>query len=317
MPLAERYRILEEGDDVLVIEEDDGTRRSFYPSRLRTMRLRLDQTELWGYMSPRRTVGATPDTAFDQVVSGRATLVHDESFYVIGEPTSRSSSMSVSLHPAPCPEQGVADLHPKARTRADEGDDKDSAPPEDDPFAQSFEEEYRLAPATFCYSRGDASSGSESRWWLQCHLPASAFMALADAMKARKLQALLLDVRLREAFIDDVAVAPPALPVSWCLKAGSGESADGDAADDMTLVRGAVTQLSVQLADVDLSAASQARSPMPEADGQVPPEEPARMRKDGAASAVADLVASMERLRSTVKWVGAFIVLCLLLLAFN
>lgn len=271
--------VVSEDEGKLIVQDPAGKKETYYLNPIRNMRLFVEAlqvscgTSSMSFDKPKRL--PPPEVA----IRGTA-LLEGGRISVIGEPSNRSRSFSISL---------------KAFDEAD---------------VTRQEEELGHMPHTVSlgFLRRDWEIGNDDEWFIECYVAPQMMDAITSAVSAKTLQRMTLNLRLERIYSDD-NWAPPSAGSDWFLR---------PARSDNTLqfpemAHGAITQLSLGLANVDLRPKSEPEVDEPDVD-DVPDMYDDGMVPKQTLDAIKTLGTDIEKLTAAVKTVGWAIALGLLFL---
>lgn len=232
-----------------------------------------------------RSEGAEGPPELQTFVLGAARLESDYDLSVIGEPGNKTRHVQFSLRP---------DDRLEILTR-------DSS----DIGLLSFSQAYGRASLGF--NRADWESRSNDQWWLECNLHSAALQPLIDAIANRSIAHAGISVKLKGLFSDE----PPFVPFSEEAHLFLRPNARDNTIQFPEPAIGWLVGLGLQLTSVDLNPGmtTLASEVHPEP-VQVEPDAPVERDNSGLSL----LAARIESLRITVKWIGVFVTLGVLLL---
>ena len=263
-----------------LIVENNGKKNEYQYEPHRTLYFRATALQLKRTFS-RYNVDDAPEQMKPHI-TGRAVL-KDRDISVIALPDSLATTLELTLHPLPEPSQPWVHDKPLNPLHA-----------------------IRQQSLVYLnYEEPSVEDDSAGKWWCECRLPLDSFEAIERAMLTGTLQALDIGINVAGILTSDY-YAPGWAKISWFLpprpvKRGWNPE---------EVLKGYVGLFSVTLASADLaSAVAAAEADEVGADKPQPVLEP-------VAAATSQLVASIEKLRVTVTWVGGLVVAALLLLAY-
>jgi hypothetical protein len=153
-----------------------------------------------------------------------------------------------------------------------------------------------LGTARLGVNRADAETGEPDQWWLACHIPEACIRALSKAMSDGQFGAIELGLALRDLYTAESAMANPQREPNLFLRPNK---SDGTI-EWPEIAIGYVTHLRIDLATAQLRAAA--------ASGRDD-----ELTTNPVADAVNSLALRLASLMTTVRWIGFFIVILLLL----
>ena len=266
-----------------LIEDAVGAERNYYP---RTYHVNWTIESLQVHKGfAFRDEGAEGPPKLQTFVIGAARLQSDYDLSVIGEPGNKTSQVELSFHP---------DDRLEMLTR-------DSS----DISLLSYSQAYGRASLGF--NRADWESSSGDQWWLQCNLHSAALQSLIDAVESRSIVHATISVKLKGLFSDE----PPFVPFSEEAHLFLRPNVRDNTIQFPEPAMGWLVGLGMQLTSVDLN--SRLTTPASEAHTETPyvePDSPAESENSGLSL----IAAQIESLRATLKWIGVFITLGVLLL---
>lgn len=218
------------------------------------------------------------------VTSVHGTVVlEDRSISVVGDPKSKVRRLKVSF--------GAGDWRPK----------------EDEPKDEDFSSlTSPLGGAKLSFFRGDWEIGTDDDWWISCYLPKSFIDALVSDIRSGQIDVMRMRLSLRSLYTTEPSWAPVSSRGDLFIRPNRHDNSL--AIPDMA--QGYVDAIHFASAPRDLRKPELAEPIDPEDKDALPA--PA---SDPVAMAITVLAARVEATRSTIKWVGGFIVVALVFVA--
>ena len=217
-------------------------------------------------------------------IRGQARL-EDRGLSVVGDPKSKTHTLAMSFE--------ASDWRPKRE------------PVEGDTLGTTYSS--FLGGATLSFNRQDWEIGNDDEWWSACYLHKQFVEQLEAAIVSGQLTSVRVGLALRGLYSDEGDWAPVSARSNLFIRPNREDNDIGypDRAN------GFVSSIMFTTTKADLR-----RPPEPE---PVEPtdDEPVTLPVpvDPVATAIAALAARVEATRSTIKWVGGFIVVALLFVA--
>lgn len=258
-------------------EDATGKKTTYYPSR--GVGLTVIKLMVCHYLDSERD-----PVAVSTFLRGTARL-HDRSLSIIGESTTKTSELEITFSHKPRYEAAVSDV-------ALERGEVVSAP---------------LGGVSIGFSRSDWEIGTEDKWWAECYVDKNTIDELLRVVNNGKLSAMQLTVRCRDLYQDDHSMAPIAPRKNLFLRPSESESFDWP-----KIANGAIAYLNFSSASVDMSPPPEIAYEEPE-----PPQPPPEPPIDPVAESILKLTENLEKLRTSIKWIGFFVVVAVLIAANN
>jgi hypothetical protein len=261
----------------ILYTDKEGKEHTYYPCR--SIWLEVETLEVLTFLGEPKD-GAEPPLVTK--VRGTATL-EDRSISVIGDTKSRVRRLTISLD--------ACDWKPKP----------------EEPKAGEFPSLHSaLGGAELGFNRGDWEIGNNDEWWICCYLPKAFIDALVTDIRREQIGGMKLSLALRGLYTTEHSWAPVSSRGDLFIRPDRRDNSL--AIPDMA--QGHVCAIHFTSASRDLRKPEPVEQIEPE-DEEVPPA-PA---PDPVAVAIAALGVRVDQMRSTLKWVGGFIVLALLFIA--
>jgi hypothetical protein len=261
----------------ILYTDKEGKQHTYYPCR--SIWLEVQTLEVL------TVVGDPKDGAEPPLVTrvrGTAAL-EDRSISVVGDPTSKVRQLSISFE--------AGDWKPRAEE------------PNEGEFA-TFSSE--LGGAMLGFNRADWEIGNDDDWWISCFLPKPFVDALVADIRNGQLDCMKLGLALRGLYTSEHSLAPVSSRGDLFIRPDRKDNSL--AIPDMA--QGHVRAVHFTSAPRDL------RRPEPveslEFENEDPPPAPT---SDPLVVAIAALGTRVDQMRSTMKWIGGFIVVALLFVA--
>lgn len=281
-------KVKSEEGRTLVIETPEGKEQTFYLNPSDRMNLHMQNLQVHQSASTFSfSIPGDPDPEKPEwlpelsvEVKGAATL-GGGFISVIGEPTNKAHSATVSFHIV------------------------------EDDFRKQMEESWakkpsmpRFAGATVGFSRAHGEIGKDE-WSIDCYVSPAVMIEIADAVTGGQLRAMTLDLKLRNIYSD----------VNWSRSLGTTWFLRPNRSDNSISMpdtaHGEICFLNLELARFEVL--SKLVEDEPEEEPEIIPE----AAPDPQALALKVLAANIEKLRSTLKWIGGLVFAALLLVAFK
>lgn len=255
-----------------------GVEHTYYPCR--SIRLAVQTLEILTDLGDRNVEGQEPPRATR--VCGTVAL-EDRGISVVGDQKSKAHRLTISF--------GAGDWKPEP-----------VEPTEDDLPMLSSE----LGGAMLGFNRADWEIGNDDDWWISCYLPKVFIDALVADIRNGQIDGMNLSLALRGLYTTEHSWAPVSSRGDLFIRPDRTDNTI--TIPDMAI--GHVTSIHFTSAPRDLRKPEPAAREEPEYEDTPPPPAP-----DPVVVAIAALGIRVEQLRSTLKWIGAFIVLALLFVA--
>lgn len=267
---------VEHGD--ILYTDKEGKESTYYPCR--NIWLEVQTLEVLTVLADPRPDDKEPNLVTR--VRGTAAL-EDRSISVVGDPASKVRKLTISFE--------AGDWRPK----------------EEEPKEGDFPSlTTHLGGAMLGFNRADWEIGNDDDWWISCYLPKPFIDALVFDIRRGQLDAMRLCLQLRSLYTTEH---------SWAPVSSRGDLFIRPDRSDNSLAIPDIAQGYVDAVHFS-SAPRDLRKPEPvepiEREDEDAPPAPA---PDPVATAIAALAARVEATRSTIKWVGGFIVVALLFVA--
>jgi hypothetical protein len=260
----------------ILYTDKEGKEHTYYPCR--NIWLEVQTLEILTVLSDSEEDGKEPNLVTR--VRGTAVL-EDRSISVAGDPKSKVRKLTISF------EIG------EWRLKAEE--------PKEDEFPSPSA---HLGGAMLGFNRADWEIGNDDDWWISCYLPKTFIDALVFDIRRGQLDSMRLRLALRSLYTTEHSWAPVSSRGDLFIRPDRRDNSL--AIPDMA--QGYVDAIHFSSAPRDL------RKPEP-VEPLDPEDEDAPPAPDPVATAIAALAARVEATRSTIKWVGGFIVVALLFVA--
>jgi len=157
------------------------------------------------------------------------------------------------------------------------------------------------------FNRRDWEIGNDDEWWVQCDLPIDAFESLLLAISDGSASKLSIGILLKNGFTD-FAYAPPSEGTNWFLVPD-----DDNSIDNPRVALGEVSSFHLECSSVALNQE------------KIIPEEEMQLAEESALTRTTveptygvqlkQLEVAIMQLRSSLKWIGWFVVIALALIA--
>lgn len=271
-----------EGDRAQIIYKDgEGKEHKYYPARYAYFVVENLQT-LVALNEPQE--GQTAPVIVRRIC-GTARL-EDRGLSVVGDPKSQTHTLTMSFE--------ASDWRPKREPAAD------------DELGTMFSPV--LGGAMLGFNRHDWEIGNDDEWWSACHLPQQFVEQLEAAIISGQVTSVRVGLALRGLYSDEGDWAPVSARSNLFIRPNRKDNDIGSP----DLANGFVSSIVFTTTMVNLRKPPEPESVEPTDDFEPPPR-PALA--DPVSTAIAALAARVEATRSTIKWVGALIVVALLFVA--
>jgi hypothetical protein len=264
-------------DGEILYTDKEGKQTTYYPTH--SIWLEVQTLEVLTVLGEPND-GAEPPVSTQ--VRGTAAL-EDRSISVVGDPKSKVRKLTISFH--------AGDWKPKP------------VEPKEGEF-QSFHSE--LGGAMLGFNRADWEIGNDDDWWISCYLPKTFIAALIADVRSGQLDGVKLSLSLRGLYTSSHTWEPVSSRGDLFIRPDRRDNSL--AIPDMA--QGHVRAILFTSSPRDLRKPEPAEPIKPEDEDALPA--PA---SDPVAAAVAALSLHVDQLRSTLKWIGGFIVVALLFVA--
>lgn len=265
----------------IVYKDHDGKTRTYYPSY--SIWMHVQTLEVLTILGVPKEAGAEPPLVTR--VRGTAVL-EDRSISVIGDPASKSRTLTISF------------------------ESSDWRPPHEDDSNPLLSYRSDLGGARLGFNRADWEIGNSDDWWCACYMPENFMKVLVADIRSGQLHELRVCLLLKRLYTSEHSLAPISMR--------------GDLVVRPDLRTNDVNNADSPFGWVDAIMFASARMELckpepPESDEQpFDDDEPkALVPENPIANAVAILATRVEQTRSTVKWVGCMIVAALLIICFK
>jgi hypothetical protein len=264
----------------ILYTDKEGKEHTYYPCR--NIWLEVQTLEILTVLGDPKEEGKEPPLVTR--VRGTAAL-EDRSISVVGDPKSKVRKLTISFE-------------------AGEWRPKPEEPKEGDfPSLSSH-----LGGAMLGFNRADWEIGNDDDWWISCYLPKTFIDALVLDVRSSQLDAMRLRLQLRSLYTTEHSWVPVSSRGDLFIRPD--RSDNSLAIPDMA--QGYVDSVHFSSVPRDLRKPDPMDPIEPEYQDEPPAPAPA---PDPVATAIAALAARVEATRSTIKWVGGFIVVALLFVA--
>lgn len=174
-----------------------------------------------------------------------------------------------------------------------------------------------MGAAQLGFIRSDRESVRPDQWWLMCSVPVACLQALGEGVTTGQLRSVNLGLRLKDLYTDDHPWAPFAPEERYFLRPNR-----RDNTIDSPEATGFVIALNMSLARVDMRPAKLEATEETHEDLQMEVDDDTKadstvkeMPPDPVAVAIGSLTANLAALRTTLKWLGVVVAMCLVILA--
>lgn len=257
-----------------------GVEHTYYPCR--SIWLEVQTLEVLTILGDCKEEGQEPQLVTR--VCGTVAL-EDRSISVVGDPKSKVGRLTISFD--------AGDWKPKP-----------AEPTEDDLLMLSS----KLGGAMLGFNRADWEIGSDDDWWISCYLPKAFIDALVADIRNGQIDGMKLSLALRGLYTTEHSWAPVSSRGDLFIRPDRKDNTI--AIPDMAT--GHVRSIHFSSAPCDLRKPEPVEPVEPEYEDTPPAPAPV---PDPVAVAITALGARVEQMRSTLKWIGGFIVLALLFVA--
>ncbi|MDO9160153.1 MAG: hypothetical protein Q7U45_11960 [Burkholderiaceae bacterium] len=260
----------------ILYTDNAGAEQTYYPCH--GIWVEVQTLEVLTALGYRKEEGQEPPL----VTSVRGTVaLEDRSISIVGDTKSKARCLTISFD--------VGDWKPKP-----------VEPTEDDLPMLSNE----LGGAMLGFNRADWEIGNDDDWWISCYLPKAFIDALVADIRNSQIDGMKVGLRLRGLYTTEH---------SWAPISSRGDLFIRPDRKDNTITipdmaTGHVSSIGFTSAPRDLCKPEPVAPVEPENEGMLPAPDP-------VAVAIAALGARVEQMRSTLKWIGGFIVLALFFVA--
>jgi hypothetical protein len=157
------------------------------------------------------------------------------------------------------------------------------------------------------FRRHDWEIGNDNDWWVQCDLPKDAFDSLVLAIADRAVSKLSIGLQFRNGYTD-FAYAPPSEGTDWFLIPDERDNS----IDSPPTVLGEVTSFYLECQPISLCQ----KNPLAIEELQSETSDLIQPNVESAYGAqLKQLEIAIVQLRSSLKWIGWFVVIALVLIA--
>lgn len=255
-----------------------GVEHTYYPCH--TIWIEVQTLEVLTVLGDCKEEGQEPPL----VTRVRGTVaLEDRSISVVGDPKSKVRRLTISFD--------AGDWKPKP-VEPTEGDL---------PMLTS-----ELGGAMLGFNRADWEIGNDDDWWISCYLPKAFIDALVTDIRNSHIDGMKLSLAFRDLYTTEHSWAPVSSRGDLFIRPNRNDNTI--AIPDVAT--GHVTSIHFTSAPRDLRKPEPVEPVEPEYEDTLPEPAP-----DPVAVAIVALEARVEQMRSTLKWIGGFIVLALLFVA--
>lgn len=219
------------------------------------------------------------------VTSARGTVaLQDRSISVVGDPKSKVRRLSIGFN--------AGDWKPKP-----------VEPTEDElPMLPS-----ELGGAMLGFNRADWEIGNDDDWWISCYLPKAFVDALVADIRNGQIDGMKLSLALRGLYTTEHSWAPVSSRSDLFIRP--------DRKDNTIAIPDMATGYVRSIHFTSVPRDLRKPEPVVPIEPVEPEHESTPPAPDPVAIAITALGARVEQIRSTLKWIGGFIVLALLFVA--
>lgn len=265
----------------IIYKDGEGKEHTYYPARYAYFVVENLQTLV--------VLNKPPQGQTEPVIARRicgTARIEGRGLSVVGDPKSKSRTLAMSFEASDC-----SDWRPKREPDADDMLGAESI---------NF-----LGGATLSFNRHHWEIGNNDEWWSSCYLPKPFVEQLEAAIVSGQLTSVRVGLSLRGLYTDDCYGASRR---NLFTRPNRNDNDIGNP----DLAGGFVSLIVFTTTKVDLRQPHKPE-PMDSADDFESSFLPAPVNPVSAA--IAALAVRVEATRSTIKWVGAFIVVALLFVA--
>lgn len=271
-----------EGERAQIIYTDgEGKEHKYYPARYAYFAVEDLQTLV--------VLNEPPEGQTEPVIVRRiraTARLEDRGLSVVGDPKSKTRTLAMSFE--------ASDWRPMRE------------PVADDELGTMFS--IFLGGATLGFNRHDWEIGNNDEWWSTCYLPKPFVEQLEAAIVSGQLTSVRVGLALRGLYSDEGDWAPVSDRSNLFIRPNRKDNDIGYP----DLANGFVSSIVFTTTKADLRQPPE-QVPVEPTDDFEPSPPPAQV--DPVSTAIAALAARVEATRSTIKWVGGFIVVALLFVA--
>jgi hypothetical protein len=283
------------GDETVVVDVEDaehgeilyrdkaGKEHTYYPCSSNW--LEVESLEVFTTLGDPREKGAEARVVIR--VRGIARL-EDRSISVIGDPDSKTRTLTISFE--------AGEWRPK----------EDEEAKEVPSFASA------LGGAMLGFNRATWEIGNDSEWWMSCYVPKAFLDALVAEVRRGQLASMRVGMALRGLYTTENTYAPISIRGDLFIRPNKRDGTIEIPEMACGYVR-SVFFSSTKAYLRKLERVVPVESPEDESDKSPPPQ----VQADPVAAAIEALGAHVEKLRKTLKWVGGFVIVALVILALN
>lgn len=264
-------------DGELLYTDKNGQQHTYYPCR--NTWLDVQTLEVVTSLREPQDEGSAPRLVTQ--VRGKAAL-EDRSISVVGDPASKVRVIEVSFE--------AGDWQPKPPKAG-----------EDEVLMLTG----NLGGAMLGFNRRDWEIGNDDQWWAACYLPQDFMDRLIAEVRGGQMRSMKFGLRLRHLWTTEHSYAPVSSRGDLFLRPDKKDNSIGIP----EMATGHVWSIHFSAASRDL------RVPEPDEPMEVEEVEPQPEPPNQVAVAVAALSTRLDQVRSTLKWVGGFIVVALMFVA--
>jgi len=263
----------------ILYTDKEGKEHTYYPCRsiwLEVQTLRV-----------RTTLGDPKDGAEPPLVTrlyGTAAL-EDRSISVVGDSKSKVRCLTISFE--------AGDWKPKP-----------DGPKESDLLSIHSE----MGGAMLGFSRADWEIGNDDNWWICCYLPNSFIDALVADIRNGQFEDMKVSLALRGLYTSEHFLAPVSSLGDLFIRPNRKDNS----LDFPDMAAGHVNSIYFNSAFRDLKKLESVEPIDPEDKDE---DLPLALAPDPVAVAISTLCIRVDQMRSTLKWIGGFIVVALLFVA--
>jgi hypothetical protein len=271
-----------EGERAQIIYKDsEGKVHKYYPARYAYFVIENLQTLVVLNEPPKEQT----EFAIVRRIRGTARL-EDRGLSVVGDPESKTRTLVMSFE--------ASDWRPKHE------------PVSDGELGLAFSSV--LGGATLGFNRRDWEIGNDDEWWSACYLPKPFVEQIEASIASGQLTGVRVGLALRGLYSDEGDWAPVSDRSNLFIRPNREDNDIGN--PDLAI--GFVSSIAFTTTKVDLRQPLETE-PVEPTDDFESSLRPASV--DPVSAAIAALAARVEATRSTIKWVGGFIVVALLFVA--
>lgn len=265
----------------IIYKDGEGKEHTYYPARYTYFVVEDLQTLV--------VLAEPPEGQTESVIVRRirgTARLEDHGLSVVGDPKSKTRTVSMSFE--------ASAWRPK----------RDPIP--DDEFGTAWNR--FVGGAMLGFNRHDWEIGNDDEWWSACYLPKPFVEQIEAAILSGQLTSVRVGLALRGLYSDEGDWAPVSARSNLFIRPDRRDNS----INSPDMANGFVSSIVFTTTKADLRKPPELEPVEPTND-----DEPATLQVtvDPVATAITALAARVEATRSTIKWVGGFIVVALLFVA--